>query len=247
MKTPQAILSPFYASGLKDDEARMYAEHRAETPDTRTQEQLLKLFASKNLFLNDVQDLDGFVREELALAELDPDMLFDDAFIPTQKLKASYRRISNSVRALIDAIEKEELGVHRPRLYHSTLSSMLTKSLGVQASGVEQDDIQALWKAYVDNLMQDLQVLHAITTAVERQTAVRAIRENRSIALAVAQHIFYRIGSYHQYDFKERSFRSPTKQVLKELTYDIWRLYMPAHASEISSEQIDKIGRTKKR
>lgn len=245
MTPAQTILNAFYASGLKTDDAQVYTEQGAQTPQTPTQQDLLKLFVSKCLFLGDVRELDGFVREELALAELDPDMLFNDTFIPTKKLKDSYRRIGNGVCTLIEAIEKEELGSHRPRLYHSTLSPMLTKSLGIQASGVEPEHIQALWKAYVNNLMQDLQILQAITTAVERQPAARAIRENRSTALAVAHHIFHRISSYLQYDLKKRSLSPPTKQVLRELTYEIACLYMPALEDEISSAQIEKLGQKK--
>ena len=193
------------------------------------------------------EDLDGFVIEQLVLARLDPDLLFDDPFTPTQKLKDSYKRVGNGVRNLVDAIKKEDLGSHRPTLYHSTLSKRLRKSLDGRAPEIEPGAVKELWEAYINSLMQDLRLLQAITHAVQRQSAARSIRENRSIALAVAEHIFYRIVSYHQYDLKKQSFAAPTKKVLRDLTYDIWCLYMPAHRNEISSDQVDKIGRKKTR
>ncbi len=185
--------------------------------------------------------------EQLVLARLDPDLLFDDPFTPTQKLKDSYKRVGNGVRNLVDAIKKEDLGSHRPTLYHSTLSKRLRKSLDGRAPEIEPGAVKELWEAYINSLMQDLRLLQAITHAVQRQSAARSIRENRSIALAVAEHIFYRIVSYHQYDLKKQSFAAPTKKVLRDLTYDIWCLYMPAHRNEISSDQVDKIGRKKTR
>ena len=116
-----------------------------------------------------------------------------------------------------------------------------------RAPEIEPGAVKELWEAYINSLMQDLRLLQAITHAVQRQSAARVIRENRSIALAIAEHIFYRIGSYHQYDLKKQSFAAPTKKVLRDLTYDISCLYMPGHRNEISSDQVDKIGRKKTR
>ncbi len=243
----QVNVGLFLGSGLNTQAAQAYAAAGAQRPENDMQKQLLKLFAHRQIWLYDVQDLDGWVKEELALARLDPDLLFDDPFTPTQKLKDSYKRVGHGVRKLVDAIKKEDLRSHRPTLYHSTLSKGVRKSLDGRAPEIEPGAVKELWEAYINSLMQDLRLLQAITHAVQRQSAARSIRENRSIALAVAEHIFYRIVSYHQYDLKKQSFAAPTKKVLRDLTYDIWCLYMPAHRNEISSDQVDKIGRKKTR
>lgn len=247
MVPAQVGVGLFLDSGLNTEAAQVYAAAGTQPPKNEMQKKLLRLFAHRQLWLSDVQDLDGFVIEQLVLARLDPDLLFDDPFTPTQKLKDSYKRVGNGVRNLVDAIKKEDLGSHRPTLYHSTLSKRLRKSLDGRAPEIEPGAVKELWEAYINSLMQDLRLLQAIAHAVQRQSAARSIRENRSIALAVAEHIFYRIVSYHQYDLKKQSFAAPTKKVLRDLTYDIWCLYMPAHRNEISSDQVDKIGRKKTR
>lgn len=200
MRVAQVDVDLFMGSGLNTEATQMYAAAGTQPPANEMQSKLLKLFAHRQIWLGDVQDLDGFVREELALARLDPNMLFDDPFTPTQKLKDSYKRVGHGVRTLVGAIKTEHLNSQLPTLYHSTLSKRLRKALHGRVPEVGPGSVKELWEAYINSLMQDLRLLQAITHAVERQSAARSIRENRSIALAVAEHIFYRIVLIHQHN-----------------------------------------------
>ena len=87
MVPAQVGVGLFLDSGLNTEAAQVYAAAGTQPPKNEMQKKLLRLFAHRQLWLSDVQDLDGFVIEQLVLARLDPDLLFDDPFTPTQKLK----------------------------------------------------------------------------------------------------------------------------------------------------------------